>query len=79
MGDVSKNEITGLWKITVTQNFFVPIGMKTATYFEQPTPQLTTLYDRDGKTPWNVGPRTSCDTATDRTGETESERRGRIV
>jgi CubicO group peptidase (beta-lactamase class C family) len=41
----------------VTQNFFLPIGMKTATYFEQPSPQLTTLYHLDGKTPypyWNI-------------------------
>jgi CubicO group peptidase (beta-lactamase class C family) len=41
----------------VTQNLFVPIGMKTATYFEQPSPQLTTLYHKDGKTPypyWNI-------------------------
>ena len=41
----------------VTQNFFVPIGMNTATYFEQPSPQLTTLYRSDGKTPypyWNI-------------------------
>jgi CubicO group peptidase (beta-lactamase class C family) len=41
----------------VTQNFFLPIGMKTATYFEAPTPQLTTLYHPDGKTPypyWNI-------------------------
>ncbi|MGD0802270.1 MAG: serine hydrolase domain-containing protein [Terracidiphilus sp.] len=41
----------------VTQNFFLPIGMKTATYFEQPQPQLTTLYHADGKTPfpyWNI-------------------------
>jgi len=41
----------------VTQNFFVPIGMKTATYFEQPSPKLTTLYAPDGKTPypyWNI-------------------------
>jgi CubicO group peptidase (beta-lactamase class C family) len=31
--------------------------MKTATYFEQPSPQLTTLYQPDGKTPypyWNI-------------------------
>jgi hypothetical protein len=31
--------------------------MKTATYFEQPSPQLTTLYHPDGKTPypyWNI-------------------------
>jgi CubicO group peptidase (beta-lactamase class C family) len=41
----------------VTQNFFLPIGMKTATYFEVPSPQLTTLYRADGKTPlpyWNI-------------------------
>jgi CubicO group peptidase (beta-lactamase class C family) len=41
----------------VTQNFFLPIGMKTATYFQQPSPQLTTLYHPDGKTPypyWNI-------------------------
>lgn len=41
----------------VTANFFLPIGMKTATYFEQPSPRLTTLYHDDGKTPfpyWNI-------------------------
>jgi CubicO group peptidase (beta-lactamase class C family) len=41
----------------VTQNFFVPIGMNTATYFEQPSLQLTTLYHPDGKTQypyWNI-------------------------
>ncbi len=41
----------------VTQNLFLPIGMKSATYFEQPSPQLTTLYHDDGKTPyryWNI-------------------------
>ena len=41
----------------VTQNFFLPIGMKTATYFEQASPRLTTLYHSDGKTPypyWNI-------------------------
>ena len=41
----------------MTANFFLPIGMKTATYFEQPSPQLTTLYSGDGKTPfpyWNI-------------------------
>lgn len=41
----------------VTENFFLPIGMKTATYFQQPSPQLTTLYQPDGKTPnpyWNI-------------------------
>jgi CubicO group peptidase (beta-lactamase class C family) len=37
----------------VTQNFFLPIGMKTATYFKQPSPQLTTLYHSDGKTPYS--------------------------
>lgn len=41
----------------VTENFFLPIGMKSATYFERLSPQLTTLYYADGKTPhhyWNV-------------------------
>ena len=41
----------------VTQNFFMPIGMKSATYFEQASPHLTTLYHDDGKTPypyWNI-------------------------
>lgn len=41
----------------VTQNFFLPIGMKTATYFEAPSPPLTLLYHPDGKTLypyWNV-------------------------
>jgi CubicO group peptidase (beta-lactamase class C family)/uncharacterized membrane protein YozB (DUF420 family) len=41
----------------VTQNFFLPIGMKSATYFERPSPQLTKLYHGDGKTPypyWNI-------------------------
>ncbi len=41
----------------VTQNFFEPIGMKTATYFQAPSPPLTTLYHPDGKTPypyWNI-------------------------
>lgn len=41
----------------VQQNFFAPIGMNTATYF-QPAPTLaTTLYHSDGKMPfpyWNV-------------------------
>ena len=36
----------------VTQNLFLPIGMKTATFFEQPSPQLTTVYHLDGKTPY---------------------------
>ncbi len=41
----------------VTQNFFGPIGMKTGTYFQQPSALLTTLYHPDGKTPypyWNI-------------------------
>jgi hypothetical protein len=41
----------------VTRDFFLPIGMKTATYFEQPSPFLAILYHRDGKTPyryWNI-------------------------
>ncbi len=41
----------------VAQNFFVPIGMKTATYFQQAAAPLTTLYHPDGKTPypyWNI-------------------------
>jgi len=40
----------------VAGNFFSPIGMKTATYFEVPSPRLATLYN-DGKTPtpyWNL-------------------------
>jgi len=36
----------------VTQNFFHPIGMKTATYFQVPSPPLTLLYHDDGKTPY---------------------------
>jgi CubicO group peptidase (beta-lactamase class C family) len=36
----------------VTQNFFLPIGMKTATYFQPSSPPLTTLYHDDGKTPY---------------------------
>jgi CubicO group peptidase (beta-lactamase class C family) len=41
----------------VAENLFAPIGMKTATYFEAPSPQLTTLYHDDGKTTyeyWNI-------------------------
>lgn len=41
----------------VTQNFFQPNGMKTATYSQPPSPLLTTLYHSDGKTPypyWNI-------------------------
>ncbi len=36
----------------LAQNFFLPIGMKTAIYFEQPSPQLTTIYRADGRTPY---------------------------
>jgi CubicO group peptidase (beta-lactamase class C family) len=41
----------------VSQNFFQPIGMTTATYFQPTTATLTTLYHSDGKTPyayWNI-------------------------
>lgn len=41
----------------VTQNFFAPIGMNSATFFQAPSPVLTTLYRPDGKTPlpyWNI-------------------------
>jgi CubicO group peptidase (beta-lactamase class C family) len=41
----------------VTQNFFQPVGMSTATYFRPPSPRLTTLYHEDGRTPvpyWNI-------------------------
>ena len=41
----------------VAQNFFEPIGMKTATYFQTASPPLTTLYHPDGKAPypyWNI-------------------------
>ncbi len=41
----------------VAQNFFGPIGMKSATYFQAPSPPLTMLYHDDGKTPypyWNI-------------------------
>ena len=40
----------------VAQNFFQPIGMKSASYFQTSAP-LTTLYHDDGKTPyqyWNI-------------------------
>ena len=40
----------------VTENFFTPIGMKTASYFRTPVP-ATTGYHHDGKTPypyWNI-------------------------
>jgi CubicO group peptidase (beta-lactamase class C family) len=41
----------------VEQNLFLPIGMKTATYFESAPGTATTLYHNDGKTPfryWNI-------------------------
>jgi CubicO group peptidase (beta-lactamase class C family) len=41
----------------VSQNFFEPIGMKTATYFHPTSGMLTNLYHPDGKTTypyWNV-------------------------
>lgn len=41
----------------VQQNFFEPIAMKTATYFQPTSGKLTTLYHPDGKTPypyWNI-------------------------
>ncbi len=36
----------------VQQNLFLPIGMKTATYFEPPSGTATTLYHPEGKTPY---------------------------
>jgi CubicO group peptidase (beta-lactamase class C family) len=36
----------------VQQNLFLPIGMKTATYFQPATNVATTLYHPDGKTPY---------------------------
>ncbi len=41
----------------VRENFFIPIGMDTATYFQPARDLLTTLYHKDGKTPyeyWNI-------------------------
>jgi len=41
----------------VQQNFFEPIAMKTATYFQPTSGKLTTLYHPDGNTPypyWNI-------------------------
>lgn len=41
----------------VEQNFFLPIGMKSATYFKPDPAIATTLYHNDGKTPypyWNI-------------------------
>ena len=39
----------------VQQNLFLPIGMKTATYFEPALGTATTLYHDDGKTPYQYG------------------------
>ena len=36
----------------VEQNLFLPIGMKTATYFQSAVGLSTTLYQQDGKTPY---------------------------
>jgi len=36
----------------VEQNLFQPMGMKTATYFQPPAEVATTLYHKDGKTPY---------------------------
>lgn len=41
----------------VRQNLLEPIGMVTATYWEEPSPRLTTLYHTDGVSPhpyWNA-------------------------
>ena len=41
----------------VTHNFFLPIGMKTATYFQPDGQSTTVLYHDDGRTPlpyWNI-------------------------
>ncbi len=41
----------------VAENFFVPLGMKSATYFKPDPNSATTLYHNDGKTPypyWNI-------------------------
>jgi len=41
----------------VEQNFFLPIGMKSATYFQPDSTAATKLYHNDGKTPypyWNI-------------------------
>lgn len=41
----------------VQRNFFEPIGMKTATYFQPPAATAVTLYQGDGRTPfpyWNI-------------------------
>ncbi|MGO8797325.1 MAG: serine hydrolase [Candidatus Sulfotelmatobacter sp.] len=37
----------------VTENFFTPIGMKTATYFQPTSTPFTMLYHPDGKTPYS--------------------------
>lgn len=41
----------------VAQNFFGPMGMRTATYFQPPDAQTATLYHLDGRSPfpyWNI-------------------------
>jgi CubicO group peptidase (beta-lactamase class C family) len=41
----------------VAQNFFEPMGMRTATYFQPPAAQSATLYHLDGRSPfayWNI-------------------------
>jgi CubicO group peptidase (beta-lactamase class C family) len=51
-------KISGLrFEDYVQQSFFLPIGMKTATYFEPESQAAATLYHGDGKTPyryWNI-------------------------
>jgi CubicO group peptidase (beta-lactamase class C family) len=51
-------KITGqIFEDYVSRNFFEPIGMKTATYFNPTSGMLTNLYHADGKTTypyWNV-------------------------
>ncbi len=37
----------------VKENFFIPIGMKTATYFQPDSKSTTTLYHNDGRTPYS--------------------------
>lgn len=47
-------KITGMrFEDYVAQNFFQPFGMKTATYFRPTLESLTTLYHKDGKTPFS--------------------------
>ncbi|HEV8052126.1 MAG TPA: serine hydrolase, partial [Parachlamydiaceae bacterium] len=47
-------KITGtVFEEYVQENFFKPIGMKTATYFQPPSEQTTFLYNSDGKTTYS--------------------------